>query len=435
MGSETNIESAGEGIDAHSAKGNAEGLKPETRYYFMLVASNGEGTIEGEENEVTTTKGWALQKTPELAGNVANTLQGLSCLGESFCYAVGEKINSETSLPEPLAERWEGTGTTWFEEKTANPGGKKGGLLRGVSCSSTSECVAAGDYTKESTGVEMALVEKWKAKEWKQETLPLPTGAEASRLSAVTCKKLEVCIAVGQYKKSSGVEAPLVEGWTGTEWKLEEPPNPSGGEGALLGIACPETESKCFAVGTFKVLGTGQIAFGENLIGASWSEKSVPMPPKARGDSLDAIECVSASACSAVGNFTHIETEIPTTLLATWNGTTWSSAEGENPKETSAVLTGIACVSSTECRMSGSSDSYPSRGVERGFAENLYEGRQWILESVQGELGKYGEKMGLNALSCENLAATFECTSVGRRVSQSTGKTVALVERFDEHRP
>jgi hypothetical protein len=49
-----------------------------------------------------------------------------------------------------------------------------------------------------------------------------------SRLLGVSCTSSTACIAVGYYKNSSEVVVPLAERWNGTEWKVQSTPNPAG---------------------------------------------------------------------------------------------------------------------------------------------------------------------------------------------------------------
>ena len=66
--------------------------------------SSGNPTL-GEGWNGTT---WAVQKMPAISGSTYATLQGISCTSASNCWAAGESINS-SSVTSPLLEKWNGS--------------------------------------------------------------------------------------------------------------------------------------------------------------------------------------------------------------------------------------------------------------------------------------------------------------------------------------
>ncbi len=69
-------------------------------------------------------------------------LDGVSCVSSTFCMAVGayEKIGKGTFT---MAQKW--NGTSWTAEKPATPGASFN-RLKDISCTSSTWCKAAGYY-------------------------------------------------------------------------------------------------------------------------------------------------------------------------------------------------------------------------------------------------------------------------------------------------
>ena len=92
-------------------------------------------------------------------------LEGVSCTGRKQCTATGLASTRTGKNYKPLAERW--NGTTWAKQTTPipNSGGLLGGTLTaGVSCTSSSACMAAG-YSYSAKTVRL-LGEGWNGRTW-----------------------------------------------------------------------------------------------------------------------------------------------------------------------------------------------------------------------------------------------------------------------------
>jgi len=102
-----------------------------------------------------------------------------------------------------LAEQW--NGTSWSRLTTVSPG-----ALYGVSCPSTSFCVAVGNNGGTT------LAEQWNGASWSTMTT---TNPGAGRLHAVSCASITFCVAVGYYyNPSSNTDQTLAEQWDGASW-------------------------------------------------------------------------------------------------------------------------------------------------------------------------------------------------------------------------
>jgi hypothetical protein len=174
----------------------------------------------------------------------------VSCTSASACSAVGSYVNS-SGVEVTLAERW--NGTSWSIQSTPNPTEAKGNVLRGVSCTSSSACVAVGsDYTGGfPSSAYSTLAEVWNGTSWSIQSIPNPTGEKGIVLSGVSCTSSSACTAVGDYVNSSGSEVTLAEVWSGTSWTIQSTPNPSEANAAAMsGVSCTSAVL-CTAVGDF----------------------------------------------------------------------------------------------------------------------------------------------------------------------------------------
>jgi len=82
------------------------------------------------------------------------------------------------------------------------------------------------------------------------------------------------------------------------------------------------------------------------------------------------VSCTSAQACTAVGD--HGASTSPNlTLAERWNGTAWTIQDTPNPVgATASELRGISCISASACTAAG--DYFGSRGPPLTLAESTF---------------------------------------------------------------
>jgi len=236
---------------------------------------------------------WSIQQSPTPPGGA--TFSGVSCVGAT-CTAVGG-----TSQNTPLAEQWTTSGG-WVIPAAAPAGG---GVFSSVSCTGASACYAVGSSGRG------ALAEQWNGTTWTIQSTPNPLPAGiwngGSSLSGVSCLSTTNCVAVGQWSgwrctgsvcnclkyPCSHVQEPVTESLNGTTWTIM--PN-SLTIGALAGVSCAATTA-CAAVGTINSTGP-TYALEDDWTGSSWLYAEVPANPY--GDLLG-VSCATATTCLAVG--------------------------------------------------------------------------------------------------------------------------------------
>ena len=299
--------------------------------YFSQTASAWQTLAESWDGT-----GWSIVTTPNPAGASGSYFEGVSCVSSTSCMAVGYSVSG--SNWQTLAESWDGT--AWSIVTTPNPAGAVESNLRGVSCVSTTSCTAAG-WSFQPSSPTQALVESWNGIDWSIATTPSSAGAA---LEGVSCASSVNCTAAGQLGDQT-----LVESWNGTTWSIVSTPAPVDGfERILLGVSCVSSIS-CTAVG-YVDNGSADLALVESWNGATWSIVTTPNPTYLQ---LDGVSCVSSASCIAVG-YSGNGTSDQTTVVESWNGATWSALTAPNPAgATDSNLDGVSCVTAAGCTAVG----------------------------------------------------------------------------------
>ena len=274
--------------------------------------------------------------------------------------------------------------------------------LYGASCTSALACTAVGDYVT-STGASKTLAERWNGTAWTLQSTPNPSGA--SYLNGVSCPSASACTAVGWYVTSTNATLTLAENWNGTTWAAQSTPNPIGAAHSFLQDVSCTSASACTAVGDYTTSAGVDQALAENWNGTTWTLQSTPTPSGASSSGLSGVSCTSASACTATGYYTS-SAGVGQTLAETWNGTTWTLQSTPTPNgAASSALSGVSCTSASACIATGYYTT--SAGVYQTLAEN-WNGTTWTLQSTPTPNG--ATSSGLSGVSCTSASA---CTSVG----------------------
>ena len=159
---------------------------------------------------------------------------------------------------------------------------------------------------------ERALAERWNGTSWSVQTTPEPEHSYdlELKLLSVSCSESSACTAVGSYDNTHGHgKEPLIERWSGTEWKLEPSPSPTGHSEAeetaqweLTGVACPAYG--CVTVGSYDDSREHERpAAWRALERGTLASHRTSREPRGRQDpnNLTEISCPSTSICMGVG--------------------------------------------------------------------------------------------------------------------------------------
>ena len=165
-------------------------------------------------------------------------LDGVSCTGRSAVHRDRDGHHPDRQEPQAPGRAWNGTSWTVQSTLTTNTGGWLGGTLDGgVSCTSSTACMAAG-YSYNKTFSRL-LGEGWNGHTWAIQ--PDSKPATGGQPFGISCRWAKDCTAVG--KRLTGMT--LAEHWNGRAWSAQTTKH----LGALDGVSCPAT-GNCTAVGS-----------------------------------------------------------------------------------------------------------------------------------------------------------------------------------------
>jgi hypothetical protein len=349
--------------------------------------------------------GWSIQRSPSPPRVENGGLGGgVSCVSSSDCVAVGSYVN-RADISAPLAERW--NGVSWSIQPTPSPSGSTYGELLSVSCAAATACTAVGDYN--SNRGTQPLAEQWNGSSWSIQPTPNPGSGI---LSSVSCTSPTACSAVG----SAGLGTPLVERWDGTSWSVQPTPQPAA-KSSLIGVSCTSATA-CTAVGGAGEYSPDDTPLVERWDGSTWS---VQPSPTIAGD-LDSVSCSSTTSCTAVGH--HCSCQPDTPLVEHWDGTSWSvQSTPQIPRPPNANvapdvnLVEVSCTSSTACTAAGFYNAFAAGGS--GTLVERWDGTTWSIQPTPNPADA-----ALRGVSC---ASPTACTAVGDYQDPAGGQATLAV--------
>jgi hypothetical protein len=341
----------------------------------------------------------------------------VSCTSSSFCMAVGvyrTHADTEGTLIE------EKDGSTWTLVESPKP--KSGvALLASVSCVTKKFCVAVGaDPTPRG---EQKIIEAWNGKSWKIDGAAPTTFAN---LQGVSCLSPSRCTAVGYYSVGVGRPiVPLVEQWDGRDWSVVPSPNLAADStlSKLNAVTCVDA-SDCFAVGEYALMNNREVAGIERWNGALW--KVVPAPSPWTGNlTLASVSCANARLCFADGDYNDdaFGSTGYHSLIEKWNGSTWNLVAVPKAARPDDSLTSVSCVSSGLCFAVGFDDPNP--------------GAHWIIDRWRGShwtnlKPPKSTPSGILSVSWVSCVTSSNCYAVGSypQAHDST-PALSLIEHWD----
>lgn len=250
---------------------------------------------------------------------------------------------------------------------------------------------------------------------WHAQSPPVPAGAIASNLSAVSCSAQHACAAVGDFEGSGSTFGTFAASWNGISWTIRSTPRPA--VSSLNGVSCT-TGRACTAVGD-ELRGGAIVTLAERWNGTSWTVQPTPSPRGAAKSFLISVSCTSATACTATG-FWAGPAGVQRTLAEHWNGRSWRILRTPNPAGRAEVqFTGVSCTSATACSAVGTFAS----GT---FAES-WNGRTWTIRQTPVPSG--GRDGFLGGVSCTSPSG---CTATGSYFNGS--RQVPLAEHWNGRR-
>ncbi len=327
--SAVNVEAAGWTVVTSPNVGTSSALSGVSCTNSSLCLAVGVSST-GSSAEKTLSEKWsgttiAVVPSPPSGSNTEIEDNGISCLSATFCIAVGRVF--ESGGDQILSEKWNGSKWTLLTSPTM--GADAFVDVLGVSCKSTTFCMAVGWFTDEPTE---AFAMKWNGTGWTVETVPNDGSTQDNILNSVSCATTTFCIAVGDGPGQ------LIDRWNGSVWSIVSTTANFG----LEGVRCRST-TFCMAVGARSVGGNTD-TLAEKWNGATWSVVSTP---NAKGSSLLlSVSCTGTTFCMAGGWSQPLGSSTQATLTEVWNGSTWAIVPSISPTSES-VINSVSCTTAT----------------------------------------------------------------------------------------
>lgn len=342
------------------------------------------------------TVAWSTMATTN-AGS--SQLEGVSCTSTTFCVAVGNGTTTSA-----LAEEW--NGSSWSTMTTTNPGSSP--QLQGVSCTSSSFCVAVGF----DAGTARTVAEDWNGTSWSTMTTTNP--GSSPQLQGVSCTSPTFCVAVG-FDNIDAATA-IAEEWNGSTWSTMSPAYPFNQRNLFYGVSCVSS-GFCVASGWGNNIFAFASTLAEEWNGSSWTTMSTTDPspsPKLYG-----VSCSSTVFCVSVG-FNSATFGNDQTLAEEWNGSTWSTMTTPNVVPVYQDLYNVSCTSNNFCVTVGGYSPTGDRFLLVTLAEE-WNGSSWSTMTTTNPGSNYDV---LNDVSC-----TLSGFCVGAGFYQnSPGSNLTLAE-------
>jgi hypothetical protein len=356
---------------------------------------------------------WTAQPTVPIATD--GYLAGVSCVSSTSCIAVGNVFEPSASDGQlTLVEAWDGH--SWTTQNSVSPASELDSDLLDISCASATNCTAVGTTTVNVDAdleVLTPLAESWDGHGWTQRPVQSPAGSISSYLNGVSCPGTNACVAAGASQDAAGDWHTLVERWNGATWSVVETPDPAGHQGMyLVGVSCISA-TWCAAVGGYQDSSGRYRSLTEIWNGLTWLTTSTTDVAAAAGSELIGVSCTTVAACVAVGDYIDGSDNV-FAAAQTWNGRGWVATEVANPSGTDyASFASVSCTSATSCTAVGRYHDVWGGRVPLAEAMN---GKRWSVQSVPNPTGSDGYELW--GVSC---ATAARCTAVGEQLVSGGG--------------
>lgn len=314
-----------------------------------------------------------------------SSLSAVSCPVSWWCMAVGSYVD-RSGVRHAQALTWNGR----YWRALRNP---PGGVLRSVSCSSASFCMARSDLT--------GRTEVWNGHAWRAIVHPKYAA------TAPSCGSWSRCMLInGRGFDGSG---PVVESWNGFKWRTWWQKTSlcpfSEGDCFMAAVSCG-TAASCAAFGALTTTGGSvQSLSGMEWNRTRWTYIRPPLPSDGNPATVSLTSC-SGAFCMTAGSAYQQVKNGDVAVAFTWNAKTDSVAD------VSPNLGVLACGGGYEpcawARALACGDPANCMAITYRHGNLAWNGSAWKA----APFGPAGARAALRAVSCH---AGF-CMAVGHRI-------------------
>lgn len=305
------------------------------------------------------------------AANPVAQVNSMACTGAGSCAAVGSYVydradNQHGFTAVESKGMWARARQVTLPANAATHGSTA--LLAGVTCTGPGSCLAVGDYLDNAGGFELMVVAESNGHWSRAREIAPPRNAASNpqtALDGVACWGVGACSAVGGYMDASSHIQALAVTESGGHWgratEIAVPSNAGANPGALLaGVAC-SPPGACTAVGGYFDKTAAGHAMAVNKSRSGWARATEIRPPPAKGfeaAGLDAVSCIGAGTCEAVGSYILNVAAVP--MAVTKMSGRWTPATNVAPPANAltgmfrdATLLSVACIKGHACTAVG----------------------------------------------------------------------------------
>jgi hypothetical protein len=309
---------------------------------------------------------WTVQTVPHPSTATGTYLTGIACQSATYCWAVGG-YSTATRSQRVYSVRW--NGSAWSNQTAFEPSGSTSSTLNAVSCLPTgTKCVAVGRYGDASGIHSLGLTSPGQfGFAWTLATVP-GNGSYYTELRGVSCTTSSFCVAIGELGDDVHAAIVAFNGDNATWTQESSTANPSGLDSTLdvFDVSC-RSYSDCSAVGgslSWVADNPGfhsvyrPYAIKRGSVGFNWTDGyPVSGSSTMTNAALTGVSC-PASTCVAVG----YNGSSPL-LLRVVNGSYVHSSVDELPGGGTPALTSVSCISASECMGVGGAQAYRFNGT------------------------------------------------------------------------
>lgn len=219
-------------------------------------------------------------------------------------------------------------------------------------------------------------------------------GVVIGGLQGVDCVSGADCWAVGDSTNKTGALLNEATHWNGKRWKVSTTPQPSESADSqrLLSVSCLSA-SDCWAVGIYKNQAGALLNQAMDWNGKRWKLVATPQPVGAASandsQGLSGVSCVSASDCWGVGA-SDVTGDPGANEVMRWNGRKWKTGEAPTPArrpgevqdsiaKVQKVLRSVACLNASDCWAVGTTMKASGADLNQTLH---WTGKQWRAVSA-----------------------------------------------------
>jgi cytochrome c551/c552 len=318
------------------------------------------------------------------------------------------------------------------------------GFFSSLSCTSPSNCEAAGSYSN-GGGQILGLIANESDGRWTAPvSLKAPAGAAGNQgvtVYGVSCGDVGNCAAVGSYENGHGDIAAFVDSERGARWLPSKIlPLPANalvrGQDALVRSVSCSAANTCSAIGTYQdnnPVGTRTEGFVANERKGAWSRaREIALPASNFNPfvTVSQIACSSSVDCVGVGSFIN-NNDVTEALVVNEVGGTWHRAQtltlpASASRFADASVTEVTCLKDSSCAAFGTFDATSGaiEGMSASEANGVWEAASALAMPANAATNPHVFLFGFGGIAC---AAADNC-SVGGQYKDSAGDYEGFLE-------